>query len=269
MLNAARIVLEGSTSPMQVHTKKADGDTPVTQIDVLSGNFLVEAIRRMYPSDTINEEESGMSVGTSQRIWYVDPLDGTSSYARGLRYSTLGLALYEGGEPVLSVTCNPFDRTLLIAEREKGTFLADIDESWELQNQREVIVSEQELHKGTIYVDGLFNMKTTGPKLFLLQDIQEATGQINLRMTGSNIDQQMRVAMGQAEISITDAVGGFHDLAAGGFCIIEAGGRFTDIYGNAVTPQTQVAIGSNGFSHNHDLILELTQKHYEEYEGFR
>ena len=86
-------------------------------------------------------------------------------------------------------------------------------------------------------------------------------------MSGSNIDQQLKVAKGSAELSLTDAVGGFFDLAAGGLAIIEAGGRFTDQNGNPITETTQIAIGTNG--QIHDDILEIASKHYQGYQGFK
>ena len=113
------------------------------------------------------------------------------------------------------------------------------------------------------------NPNTTGRKLASIQEIAQAAGKpgIGIRMTGSNIDQQRQVASGRADWTLTDAVGGFWDLVVGGFIIQEAGGRFTDLYGNPVTEKTQVALGSNGILH--DRLLAILQRHYEGYTGFK
>lgn len=97
--------------------------------------------------------------------------------------------------------------------------------------------------------------------------VRLANNNLGFRMSGSNIDQEMKVAAGRAELTLTDAVGGFFDLAAGGLAIIEAGGKFTDKNGNPVDEKTQVAVGTNGLIH--DAVLEIANKHYRNYLGFK
>ena len=120
-------------------------------------------------------------------------------------------------------------------------------------------------------MDALFNGKTAPHKLAFMNELATATGNIGFRMTGSNIDQQRHVAKGSAVASVTDAVGGFYDFS-GRLIIEQAGGVFTDMYGNPVTKQTQLAIGSNG--HTHQQLLDVAQQSYKlpdgsDYRGFR
>lgn len=99
-----------SADILQVVYKADAGQTPRTVADLRSGEIIKMIIRREFPNSRVNEEETGDESGTDEYAWYVDPLDGTSSYAEGLRYSTVGIAIYESGSPFASVIVNPFER---------------------------------------------------------------------------------------------------------------------------------------------------------------
>lgn len=127
----------------------------------------------------------------------------------------------------------------------------------------------QNLKGGIVYLDALFNAKTTPRKLELEKRLVELSGNnLGLRMSGSNIDQQRQVAAGRAELTLTDAVGGFFDLAAGALIIKEAGGEMIDAQtGEPVTEKTQVAIGGPKVivAQIKDAVKEI----YSGYQGFK
>ena len=73
-----------------------------------------------FPSWGFLGEETGAQAasGEDAPIWVVDPNDGTSSFLRGQRGSTVSIALVDGGVPVLGVLCAfaaPDDRGDLFA----------------------------------------------------------------------------------------------------------------------------------------------------------
>lgn len=248
---------------------KSDG-TPRTIADLESGRVIKRLIRKYFPLDAINEEETGLSAGEGSGIWYVDPLDGTSSFANGQEFSTVAVARYENGTPVVASIVNPFEREMIVAEKGKGSWRFSLDENQRVTAEPPVQIHVSEkanLSNGIAYFDALFNARTTAPKLELIKRLQQTYGEIGIRMTGSNIDQQRQVANGRADITLTDAVGGFHDLAAGALIITEAGGKFTSLDGEPVTESSQLALGSNGLLH--DKLLELARECYKEYQGFR
>lgn len=269
-LGARKVLQIHGASPeeLQIVFKAEAGSTPRTVADLKSGEAIKRFIARKFPQSTVNEEETGVTEGIGY-TWHVDPLDGTSSYAREQRYSTVGIAVYESGAPVSAAICQPFERELLIAEKGKGAYVFSLDKDMIPQGgPRRLEVSKAPLEGGIAYVDALFNNKTSGPKLALIDKLVKlSNGNLGIRSTGSNIDQQRQVASGRAEVTITDAVGGFFDLAAGGLIIEEAGGKFTDIYGKPVGEQTQVAIGSNG--KEHEAILRIAAECYQGYTGFK
>src|SRR3989344_4217427 len=273
LLGARKVLAIHGASPevLQVVFKAEAGKTPRTVADLESAKIGKELIRRIFLDSRINEEETGDEEATlgSQEAFHFDPLDGTSSYARELRSSTVGNGLYLADQPFASAICHPFEKELVVARVRKGTHLFRFDESLEnLTYVRQLEVSKNKLDGGVAFIDALFNEKTSPRKLGMMADLViMANNNLGFRMSGSNIDQQLKVAAGRAEMTLTDAVGGFFDLAAGGLAITEAGGKFTDHEGNSVNEQTQVAIGTNG--RVHDDILELAQKWYRNYQGFK
>ena len=67
---------------------KAEHDV-VTEVDTLSEQLIISAIHDAFPRDSILAEESGRTdvvVGspTDERVWIIDPLDGTVNYANGI-----------------------------------------------------------------------------------------------------------------------------------------------------------------------------------------
>lgn len=260
-----------SSEDLQIVFKADAGQTPRTVADLRSGKAIRQIIRDACPNDSINEEETGLHKGTED-IWYVDPLDGTSSFAAGQRYSTVGVVAYRDGKPQSAAICHPFEHELLVAESGQGAFLLRLGDHLEITKERprklELPVMAS-LSGGIVFIDALFNAKTSPRKLELMRRLIELSGNnLGFRATGSNIDQQRQIAAGRGQLTITDAVGGFFDLAVGAFIIQQAGGKMVNGQtGGLVTEQTQVAIG--GPINIVDQVLPLVQEYYQGYLGFK
>ena len=65
-----------------VATLKADG-TPVTEADRVVERLLRETLSSARPGDAFLGEELG-ELGKSDRVWILDPIDGTVNFAHGL-----------------------------------------------------------------------------------------------------------------------------------------------------------------------------------------
>ena len=87
----------------------------VTEVDHLSEELIIEAIRARFPDDAILAEESGEHVavaGTTPlsglgRTWIVDPLDGTINYANGIPFFCVSIGLAVDGVPAVGVIHDP------------------------------------------------------------------------------------------------------------------------------------------------------------------
>jgi myo-inositol-1(or 4)-monophosphatase len=95
----------------------------VSEADHLSEQLLLGYIRQHYPADTIVSEESGEISGDVERLWYIDPLDGTINYVHGIPIYSVSIAYAVSGELQLGVVYDPAREECFSAERGKGAFL--------------------------------------------------------------------------------------------------------------------------------------------------
>ncbi len=78
----------------------------LTEADGAVERFLSERLAQAYPEDGFQGEEGGIARSGSLR-WVVDPIDGTSNYARGSSRFCVSLALLEDRLPLLGVIVAP------------------------------------------------------------------------------------------------------------------------------------------------------------------
>ncbi len=87
-------------------TYKED-DSPLTQADRASHEFIVRALHEYTPDIPVLSEESH-SLDSSERLtwprfWLVDPLDGTKEFLKKTGEFTVNIALIDAGRPVEGV----------------------------------------------------------------------------------------------------------------------------------------------------------------------
>jgi myo-inositol-1(or 4)-monophosphatase len=70
----------------------------VTEVDLLCEEFLMSEIRERYPDDAILSEERGGKISPAGRTWLLDPVDGTSNFARANPLFCVCISIVEGNE---------------------------------------------------------------------------------------------------------------------------------------------------------------------------
>ena len=85
----------------------------VTEVDHLSEDLIIGAIRDAFPTDSFLAEESGHHAGLASgggsadkavgRVWVIDPLDGTINYANGIPFFCTAIGLSVDGVPRVGV----------------------------------------------------------------------------------------------------------------------------------------------------------------------
>ena len=98
----------------------------VTEVDTLSEQLIINAIHESYPHDSILAEESGRtdvdgSVG--ERVWVIDPLDGTVNYANGIPFFCVSVGLSVGGRPAIGAVYDPARDEMFTAQAGMGAHL--------------------------------------------------------------------------------------------------------------------------------------------------
>ncbi len=80
--------------------------SPVTEADIAVEAMIRGEIGARFPDDAVRGEEGGVE-GASDRMWIVDPIDGTRNYAAGIQIWANLLALKVEGEYVLGLVNAP------------------------------------------------------------------------------------------------------------------------------------------------------------------
>lgn len=273
LLHAGRHILNlfgKSMDELGTEYKAGDGDTPRTLIDTHSEKDI-----RAYVQDSgafqgfsfYGEEAGGVLTG---RDIIVDPYDGTSNAQIKLGMSTSGMCLFEEGGLVASIILHPFKRKLFGAMKGGGAYVNNVVVRRKKSGDHRLSESSDgpvQIHTDTesnsaktryAWVDALFNDKTTGRKNAWIAGMVEAGLIRNVRMTGSNIGYSAEIAEGGGHYQLTDAVGGFYDLA--GYNLIEeAGGRMVNLEGVEPTKRDQVVIAVANPA-DLDKVLEILEE---------
>lgn len=101
---------------------KAD-DSPVTEADHMVSELLVKFISEKFPDDVvISEEVSEATTQVSDRVWYIDPIDGTKDFIQKNGEWSIIVGLAEKGRPVFGVVYQPQADTLYYAKAGSGAY---------------------------------------------------------------------------------------------------------------------------------------------------
>lgn len=219
-----------STS-LAVRTK--DDRTPVSAADEAVERMIRERMAAERPEDGIVGEEFGARDGglsSPPRRWIIDPIDATKNYIRGIPVFATLIGFEERGRLAAGVVSAPALGRRWWAARGEGAFC----------NGERIRVSQiASLSEAQLLFDGL-------DERFI------ALARRSGRTRGfGDFWQHMLVAEGAAEIAIDPVVAPW-DMAAVQIIVEEAGGRFSDLSGEARYD------GGSGLSTNgalHDEVL--------------
>jgi myo-inositol-1(or 4)-monophosphatase len=113
---AGRITLSYYNKGIQ-HNLKAD-ESPVTAADQATEEFIRGEIERNYADHAIVGEEFGEKAGEGNPFrWFVDPIDGTKSFMKGVPFYSVLIALEIEGVSRVGAVCFPaLDEILYAAD---------------------------------------------------------------------------------------------------------------------------------------------------------
>lgn len=105
-------------------TQKPDG-TFVTEADMQANETLVHGLSKLFPKDAILSEEGGGEslLSTADRIWIMDPLDGTQSFIDGDDDFSVLLALSDKNELTYGLMYFPARDLMAVAKKGQGAFV--------------------------------------------------------------------------------------------------------------------------------------------------
>jgi histidinol-phosphatase len=229
------------SASLAIRTKS--DQSPVSEADEAVERMIRERVAADRPDDGVVGEEFGVS-GTATRRWIIDPIDGTKNYVRGIPIFATLIGLEENGRIVAGVVSAPAMARRWWASAGDGAFCSTFGIA------RAIRVSAIDTIEGShLAYDSILDFDQHGGAVRFLSLMRRCT-----RSRGfGDFWAHMLVAEGAVEIAIEPAVA-IWDMAAVQVIVEEAGGRFTDIRGEARID------GGSGLSSNglvHDAVLEF------------
>ncbi len=122
-IDAAKLLQKSIRTGKKVVGEKEGGGNLVTEADKLSEELIISRIRNQFPTDAILSEETESDIEQlrdAQRLWIVDPLDGTTNFKRGLENYAVSIAYLEKGEVQLAAIHDVTRNLLYWAEKGQG-----------------------------------------------------------------------------------------------------------------------------------------------------
>jgi len=237
---ADRITLSAFRRPSLAVETKADL-SPVTEADRAAEIAIRELIARERPADAVVGEEMG-STGSGTRRWFIDPIDGTVNFVRGIPVWATLLGLEVEGSMQLGVASAPALGRRWWAQRGEGAFVAAPQDRGE-----------------RIHVSYVATLSGSGISSASMADFPEPERLVELaqkvkRDRGfGDFWSHMLVAEGACEVGL-DPVVSIWDIAPLQVIIEEAGGKFTDFAGTRRLGGGS-AVSSNGLVHDEVIAV--------------
>lgn len=222
-------------------TVKED-DEPVTEADLASNDILLQRLANTYPILSEESEDTQERL-QHERVWIVDPLDGTSDFVNKTGEFTVMVALVENNVPIIGVVYWPTEKTLFVAENGKGAYKIRHGTWTKIQ-----CGTESELSK----------VRALGSRHHLSEREKEHIAALQLfsfMPRGSSL-KVMEICQGNAELyfTLTNKIKQW-DTAASHCIITEAGGMMTDTRGHPLLYNTP------SINHEHGILVTNGQIH--------
>ena len=219
----------------------------VTDVDRQAENLIIAGLRESFPNDAIVAEESAGEKSNTSRVWYIDPIDGTTNFVHGLPHCSVSIAMAEDGEMQRAVVYDPCKDELFHAERNAGAFL----------NGQPIRPSERDLLGESLWVTGFPYDRRSHLKFYLSYFEAFIVNARDVRRFGSAALDLCYVAAGRFD--------GFWewklspwDTAAGWLIVEEAGGRVSNFAGARYDPWGPQILATNGKLHRSAMDLLAT-----------
>lgn len=217
----------------------------VTVADQAIERLIRERIHARFPDHGLVGEEYGEEAGTGSMRWYIDPIDGTHNYIRGVPLFGTLLALEVEGEIQIGVLSAPALRERWYASRGGGSWAVGAAGS---EGPRRIRVSRvAALEDAQILYGSAAELDASGKVpgfRSLLQSVWRERG-------FGDFWGYALLAEGAAE-AMVEVDAKTWDLAAPLVLIEEAGGRLTDFSGNRRIDGLEM-VASNGLLHDEVL----------------
>lgn len=224
-------------------------DQLVTQADTICQQIIIDRIKETYPDDGFIGEEGLKGEmfkqpprGNKKVWWVIDPIDGTTNFAKGMLLFTVSVAAMYEGEPVVGVIYDPATDSMFTAIKGGEARL----------NNRRILASDDGFDRfSSVGMDSFFD---NGLPKWVIALMEKARS----RTLGSSCLQLAYLAKGSL-IGVVFITTKIWDFAAGALIAESAGAIVSDWKGNKLFP-----INIDNYQGNVFEMLGANKKVYSE-----
>jgi myo-inositol-1(or 4)-monophosphatase len=213
-LDAARVVFSHFT-PGAIEAEYKIGHDPVTEADRAVDAVLRKELLRDGEGWLSEESVDDLSRLERDRVWVVDPLDGTREFVAGIPEFCVSIAMVERGRAIAAGICNPATGETFVGSLKSGLNY----------NSRPAHVSRRKSLEGALVLASRSEIKRGEWKPF-----QNAS--FKIQPMGSVAYKLARVSAGLADLTFTLTPKHEWDVAAGA-ALVESGGGFVSTLENS------------------------------------
>tara|TARA_B000000460_G_scaffold236180_1_gene197956 strand:- start:165 stop:944 length:780 start_codon:yes stop_codon:yes gene_type:complete len=246
-LKAGEIIMQYYCDDYEI--KEKGYHNPVTTADKEADSYLKSTLMSARPQYGWLSEETVDSKNrlNKEKVWIVDPLDGTKEFIEGVPQFVVSIALVEKGIPIIGVLHNPVTKETFHAAKGGGAYLDQGQYRCSIKDStRDMVIlnSRSETRRG------------------LWEPYKKHFKE--LRPIGSVAYKMGLTAIGKADIFATLRPKNEWDICAGTCLINEAGGKVINLNGKDITFNNQKTLIEPGLIAGYNLSVEKTYKIFNE-----
>lgn len=221
------------------------GNEPVTAADRAADELILAGLRAAFPGDGLLTEESDDDLLrlAKERVWIIDPLDGTAEFLSQTGEFSVHIALAQRGQPVLGVVFQPAQERLYYAVEGQGAYQVHHGQTVRLRVSKASEPAEMCMVASRSHFSPFVEAacQTLG-----IQTVSRQ-GSVGIKVG--------LVARGECDLYLATTISKEWDFCAPHAILQEAGGRMTDLCGEPLTynkPDVLTCSGlmaSNGLAH--------------------
>ena len=243
---AGSVIKEGFGKNFSIEFKTNESNL-VTEIDQKSEKLIKEFISKEFPTHSILAEESGSTKGSSEYLWVIDPLDGTTNFAHGLPIFSVSIGVQKNGETICGVVYDVMRDAMYSAEIGNGTYC----------DSQKLSVSKNDNLKRSVLVTGFPYDIADNPNNAIERFGAFLRNSRAVRRLGSAAIDLCYVASGVFdgywEVSLHP-----WDMCAGQLLVEEAGGVVTNFRNEKMNIYSKQILATNGLVHK--SMLDILNK---------
>jgi myo-inositol-1(or 4)-monophosphatase len=215
----------------------------VTDADLAAQEALIAIIRARFPQHGILSEEGLAPTNNADTVWVLDPLDGTTNYARRLPSFSVSVAVARSDALIVGVVYDPLRDYIFCAERGAGA-------TW--NGQRLHVSQVDDLGQAVAGVDFAREPAIRSSQMATMVVCSERIR--TFRSFGSAALGLCFVAAGWLDAYFHLSLAPW-DVAAGALMVTEAGGAITSTDGKPWSYTQPRCLATNGKLHSEFLEL--------------